>query len=212
VEAPDKIAVLDVRFGAQIPSSKLVFKLSGVGKSFGKKEVLKDFDLEVRGPERVLVAGKNGSGKSTLLSLMAGKLSADSGEIVFGENLSLGYFSQDVYGLDLDQTALESLEFLEKDRARIYTLLIKAGISKSSADKKLKELSRGQQAKVGFVKLMLAQPEVLILDEPTNHLDIATKEAIEKALDGFGGAIIAASHDRYFVAKLKVSKVVDVLT
>jgi macrolide transport system ATP-binding/permease protein len=164
VEAPDKIAVLDVRFGAQIPSSKLVFKLSGVGKSFGKKEVLKDFDLEVRGPERVLVAGKNGSGKSTLLSLMAGKLSADSGEIVFGENLSLGYFSQDVYGLDLDQTALESLEFLEKDRARIYTLLIKAGISKSSADKKLKELSRGQQAKVGFVKLMLAQPEVLILD------------------------------------------------
>ncbi len=210
VEAPEKVPVLDVRFGARIPSSKLVLKLSGVAKSFAKKEVLKDFDLEVRGAERVLIAGENGSGKSTILSLIVGKLEADSGEVVIGENLSLGYFSQDVYGLDLSETAVEALALLEKDKARIYTLLIKAGISKNLADKKLGELSRGQQAKVGFVRLMLAQPDVLVLDEPTNHLDIATREAIEKALDGFGGAVVFASHDKYFVAKLKPTKVVEI--
>lgn len=209
VEDPEKVAVLDVRLGASIPNSKLVVKLSEVSKYFGNKKVLESFDLEVRGPERVLIAGKNGSGKSTMLSLIAGKLAPDAGEITLGENLSLGYFSQDVYGLDLSLSAVETLEYLEKDKARIYTLLIKAGISKISADKKLEELSRGQQAKVGFVKLMLAQPDVLILDEPTNHLDIATKEAIEKALEGFGGAVIFASHDKYFVAKLKPTKVVE---
>lgn len=208
VVAPQKDPVLDVGFGAQIPSSKLVLRVAKLKKSFGDKKIFDVFELEVRGAERVLIAGRNGSGKSTLLNLIAGRSEADSGEIVLGENLNLGYFSQDVYGLDLNLTAVEALNLTEKERARGYALLIKAGISKESADKKIGELSRGQQAKIGFVKLMLAQPDVLILDEPTNHLDVETKEAIEKALEGFGGVVILASHDKYFVAKLKPTKVI----
>jgi macrolide transport system ATP-binding/permease protein len=209
VEDLVKEPVLDVRFLADIPSSKIVVKVSGLNKSFGSKKVLSDFYLEVRGPERVLVSGVNGSGKSTLLSLIAGRTVADSGEVIIGDNLSLGYFSQNVYGLDQNKTPLEELKLIENDKARCYTLCIKAGLSKYSADKKILELSRGQKAKLGFVKLMLRQPDILILDEPTNHLDVETKEAIEEALGGFGGAIILASHDKYFVEKIKVGREIE---
>jgi ATP-binding cassette subfamily F protein 3 len=206
IERPEKDPVLDVRFSADIPKSKIVLRVEDVSKSFDQKSVLTGFNLEIRGPKRVLIAGANGSGKSTLLSLVAGRSEPDSGMVLIGENLSLGYFSQDVYGLDLKKTAIEELSDLEKDVARCYVLCIKAGLSKQSADKKMEDLSRGQQAKVGFIKLMLAQPDVLVLDEPTNHLDIQTKEAIEKALEGFGGAIILASHDKYFVDHVGVTQ------
>lgn len=206
VDRPGRTPVLDVRFNADIPSSKIVLKCEDLNKSFDGKNVLVDFNLVVRGPEILLIAGPNGSGKSTLLSIIARRTLADSGEIVIGESLSLGYFSQDVYGLDLHKTAIEELSDLEKDIARCYVLCIKAGLSKRSADKKMADLSRGQQAKVGFIKLMLAQPDVLILDEPTNHLDIQTKEAIEGVLENFNGAIILASHDKYFVDKVRITK------
>lgn len=206
IERPEKDPVLDVRFSADIPKSKIVLRCEDLNKRFGDKQVLVDLSLVVRGPERVLIAGENGSGKSTLLSLIAGRSEPDSGQVLIGENLSLGYFSQDVYGLDLKKTAIEELSDLEKDVARCYVLCIKAGLSKQSADKKMGDLSRGQQAKVGFIKLMLAQPDVLVLDEPTNHLDIQTKEAIEQALEGFGGAIILASHDKYFVDHVGITQ------
>jgi ATPase subunit of ABC transporter with duplicated ATPase domains len=205
-DRPGSTPILDVRLSANIPNSKIVIKVAKLNKSFGSKKVLKDFDLELRGTERILVSGVNGSGKSTLLSLIAGRSSADSGEVTIGEGLSLGYFSQDVYGLDQSKTPLEELSLMENDKSRCYTLCIKAGLSKSSADKKISELSRGQKAKLGFVKLMLSQPDVLVLDEPTNHLDVETKEAIEKALEDFGGAIILASHDKFFVGKIKINR------
>ncbi|MDQ5913465.1 MAG: ATP-binding cassette, subfamily er 3 [Patescibacteria group bacterium] len=207
-ERPDSAPVLDVRLEAEIPSSKIVLRVDNLNKSFQLKNVLKDLSLEVRGAERVLVSGKNGSGKSTLLNIIAGKLNADSGEVIQGENLSFGYFSQDVYGIDQTKTPLEELNLLERDKARCYMLCIKAGLSKESADKKISELSRGQQAKLGFIKLMLMQPDVLLLDEPTNHLDVQTKEAIEKALEDFRGAILVASHDQYFVDNLGITKTI----
>ncbi|HRV75923.1 MAG: ABC-F family ATP-binding cassette domain-containing protein [Candidatus Nomurabacteria bacterium] len=209
VAEPNKVPVLDVRLDAVIPRSKIVLRLNDLNKSFAQKGVIADFSLEVRGPERLLVSGQNGSGKSTLLSIIVGKLSADSGDVELGEGLTFGYFSQDVYGLDQFKTPLEELNNLEKDKARCYLLCIKAGLSKQSADKKISELSRGQQAKLGFVKLMLTQPDVLVIDEPTNHLDMQTKEAIENALKDFGGAIILASHDKYFVEKLAISRFIN---
>jgi ATP-binding cassette subfamily F protein 3 len=209
IERPSINPVLDVRLSSEIPSSKIVLRAEDLSMSFGQREVLREFDLEVRGPERVLIRGKNGSGKSTLLSLIIGSSKPDSGEIELGENLNFGYFSQDIYGLDQSRTPLEELNFLEKDKARCYLLCIKAGLTKRSADKKISELSRGQQAKLGFVKLMLTQPDVLILDEPTNHLDVQTKEAIENALEGFNGAILFASHDKYFVEKIVATRTIE---
>jgi ATPase subunit of ABC transporter with duplicated ATPase domains len=206
MERPEKESILDVRLNSNIMSSKVILRIKNLSKSFRERLVLSGINLEVRGPERVLISGKNGSGKSTLLNLIVGRSEADFGEIVKGEALSFGYFSQDIYGLDQLRTPIEELNFLERDRARCYMLCVKAGLTKQSADKKISELSRGQQAKLGFVKLMLTQPDVLVLDEPTNHLDVQTKEAIEKALDGFGGAIILASHDKYFVEKIGISQ------
>ena len=205
-ERPEKDPVLDVRLNSDIASSKVVLMVKDLSKSFGQRKVLREFNLEVRGPERVLISGKNGSGKSTLLDLIAGKIKPGSGEVELGQNLNFGYFSQDVYGLDQSRTPLEELNLLENDKARCYLLCIKAGLAKQTADKKISELSRGQQAKLGFVKLMLTQPDVLVLDEPTNHLDVQTKEAIEKALEEFGGAILVASHDKYFVSRINIDR------
>ena len=208
VQKPDKEPEIDVRFEARVPKAKLIFKIEGGGKFFGSKSVFKNLDLEVRGPSRVLISGKNGAGKSTLLNILAGRDILNDGDFQAGEDLKIGYFSQDVYGLDEGKTAIEELSLIEKKLSRCYTLCIKVGLSKESADKRIGELSRGQKAKLGFVKLMLSQPEVLILDEPTNHLDVSTKEAIEEALVKFKGCLIVASHDKYFVDKLKISKTV----
>jgi macrolide transport system ATP-binding/permease protein len=206
VKRPNKDPEIDVRFEAQIPKAKLIFKIESGGKSFGSKSVFKNLDLEVRGPSRVLIAGKNGAGKSTLLNILAGRDTLSGGDSQAGEDINIGYFSQDVYGLDDHKSAVEELSLSEKKLSRCYTLCIKIGLDKESADKKIGDLSRGQKAKLGFVKLMLSQPEVLILDEPTNHLDVLTKEAIEVALSKFKGCLIVASHDKYFVDKLKISK------
>ena len=153
-----------------------------------------------------MIAGKNGAGKSTLLNILAGRDTLSGGDSQAGEDINIGYFSQDVYGLDDHKSAVEELSLSEKKLSRCYTLCIKIGLDKESADKKIGDLSRGQKAKLGFVKLILSQPEVLILDEPTNHLDVLTKEAIEVALSKFKGCLIVASHDKYFVDKLKISK------
>jgi ATPase subunit of ABC transporter with duplicated ATPase domains len=206
VQRPERDVTLDVRFNADLPSAKLILKIEALSKSFGAKTIFKNFNLEVRGPERILIAGKNGSGKSTLFKLISSTDQPDSGQITLGEGLRFGYFSQDVYGLDQNKTPLQELSSLQEDRARCYTLCIKAGLTKQSADQKISDLSRGQQAKLGFIKLMLTQPDVLILDEPTNHLDISTKEAIEEALTNFNGALLIASHDQYLTYSLKLSR------
>ena len=73
------------------------------------------------------------------------------------------------------------------------------------------ELSRGQQSKLAFAKLLLANHDLLILDEPTNHLDIATKEQLENALQNYAGAILVASHDVYFLQQLQIDKTLNLV-
>jgi macrolide transport system ATP-binding/permease protein len=185
-------------------SSKLLVKLKAVSKSYGSSPILSDIDLEVMGNAHVHVKGLNGSGKSTLLRLIAKQLEPDSGNISFGSSVTIGYFSQDTEGLDYEKSALNNLRAPGANQETVYRQARSLGINAECLQKLPSELSRGQQSKLAFAKLLLANHELLILDEPTNHLDIATKEQLEKALHRYTGAILVASHDVYFLHQLKI--------
>lgn len=205
LERPESAKDYHLTFDGAVSSDKLVLRLSNITKSYAKP-VLQNVNIEIRGSERAQVLGPNGSGKTTLLTIVAGRAMADSGEVKLGTNISVGYFSQDVDGLDHNQTGLFNLQQTEAHATDIFREARSLGFNREDLHKKVHELSRGQQAKLGFAKLLLAQHELLILDEPTNHLDVPTREHIEAALQHYQGAVLFASHDHYFVGKLKPTK------
>lgn len=205
IERPEFAKDYHIVLGGEVDSSKLVLRLDDIYKGF-PESVLSNVDLEVRGGERIHVQGQNGSGKTTLLTIAADRCEADSGEVIFGNGISVGYFSQDVDGLDHDTTGLENLTFTEAQMTNIFREARSLGLTDTDLKKPVSELSRGQQAKLGFAKLLLGFHHLLILDEPTNHLDIPTREQIETALGQYRGAILFASHDKYFAKKLKPTK------
>jgi ATPase subunit of ABC transporter with duplicated ATPase domains len=152
--------------------------------------------------QRLYVAGKNGSGKSTLLNILTGRDSQYEGMFKWSASARVGYFSQDVYGLDTSLSVLEVLSTYYDDVQDLYKQCRTLGFTPVDMQRKVRTLSRGQQAKVGFVSLLLQSYNVLVLDEPTNHLDITSRAIIEDALVRYEGAIIFTSHDRYFVEQV----------
>jgi len=189
-------------------SSKLLIEVRDIGKDYGKNNILSGINFEIRGDTHTHIKGLNGSGKSTLLGMVAGQVKPDAGDIVYGSDVTIGYFSQDTDGIDYDMTALDNLVSLSSQED-IYRQARSLGLKAESLQKMPKELSRGQQSKLAFAKLLLANHDLLILDEPTNHLDIPTKEQLEKALQGYQGAILVASHDVYFLQQLKIDQTIE---
>ncbi len=205
IERPESSKNYRIVLGGEVDSDKMVLRLEDICKAYPEL-VLNKVSLEIRGGERVHVQGKNGSGKTTLLTIAAGRVPNDSGEVNYGHGISVGYFSQDVDGLDHATTGLENLMVTEAQMTNIFREARSLGLADTDLKKLVSELSRGQQAKLGFAKLLLGSHHLLILDEPTNHLDIPTREQIEAALQQYKGAVLFASHDKYFAKKLKPTK------
>lgn len=187
-------------------SSKLLVEVRDIHKAYDTTSVLFGISFEIRGNVHIHLKGLNGSGKSTLLRLIAGQIKPDSGGVVYGSDVTIGYFSQDTDGIDYDKTTLENLAS-SSSQEDIYRQARSLGLNAESLQKMPRELSRGQQSKLAFTKLLLANHDLLILDEPTNHLDIPTKEQLEKALLGYQGAVLVASHDAYFLQQLKIDTI-----
>ncbi len=179
--------------GSDIP---LVVK--GLAKSFGAKCLFVGLDFQALRGERVAILGPNGSGKSTLLRILAGTVQADSGSVNFGSQARLDWFAQDMEHLDADQSALE----ICGDGTVARTLLACLRLRSERIMRPVSELSTGERTKVALARLLLGGANVLLLDEPTNHLEIEAQEAFEQALASYPGTIIAASHDRAFLAAL----------
>ena len=187
---------------------KKTVELCHVSKAFDGKWVLKDFSYLLQRDDRVGIVGGNGAGKSTLLNLIAGNLTPDSGTVTLGDTVKLGYFSQHAQELNPNMTALD---YVKEQGDRIETpdgmmtasrLMEKFLFPGPLQHRLIGRLSGGEKRRLFLLGILASAPNVLLLDEPTNDLDIATMTALESYLETFPGAVVAVSHDRYFLDRL----------
>jgi macrolide transport system ATP-binding/permease protein len=165
--------------------------------------ILQDVTLEVPNAARILLVGENGAGKSTLLRILAGVEAADTGSVYRHPKLRIGYLPQGTDDLNPEQTLYECYRTgqVEEDRV-LKARFLQLGLFRlADLDVQVGALSSGQQRKLQLARLIAQRANLLILDEPTNHLSFDVLEAFEAALRLFPGAVIAASHDRRFMAQ-----------
>lgn len=179
--------------------------------SFGYNDtpLFKGLNLEMKRSERLALIGPNGSGKTTLLQLILGQKQPNEGTILLHPRCKIGYFSQELSDLEESSTILDYIMQIPKlTQAEARTILGCFLFKRDEVFKRISYLSMGEKCRVAFVKLYFSGADLLILDEPNNYLDIETRETIEEALQEFPGAVIAVSHDKYFLQKF-ATRVLD---
>ncbi len=192
---------MNIKFPPSPRSGTVVFKATGVSKSYGNLEVLKNIDLIVERGEKLAFVGKNGEGKTTMARILMQQLEC-TGEQLLGHNVKIGYFAQNQASLlDEELTALETIDQIAVGdvRTKIRDILGAFMFSGEDVDKKVKVLSGGERSRLAMIRLLLEPVNFLVLDEPTNHLDIHSKGILKKALADFDGTMILVSHDREFL-------------
>ncbi|MDK2807625.1 MAG: transport system ATP-binding/permease protein [Clostridiales bacterium] len=187
---------------------KKTLELCNVSKAYKENALFSDFSYLFLKEDRIGIIGSNGCGKSTLLKIMTGKEKPDQGEVVVGETVKIGYFSQENEELDNNQKVLD---FIRATAEYIKTadgeLSASAMCEKFLFDGTLQhsliaKLSGGEKRRLCLLKILMEAPNVLILDEPTNDLDIETLTILEDYLKDYDGIVVTVSHDRYFLDKL----------
>ncbi|MFQ6365620.1 ABC-F family ATP-binding cassette domain-containing protein [Lactococcus lactis] len=195
-----------------IASSRLgkkVINFKNAAFSYPDRPIFKDFELNIQGHSRLGIVGDNGVGKSTLLNIIDGELALTDGILEIGETVKIGYFSQEIRGLDENKRMINFLEEVASaahnssgENISIVNLLEQFLFPRSSHGTLISKLSGGEKKRLYLLKILLLQPNVLLLDEPTNDLDIATLTVLENFLGSFPGAVLTVSHDRYFQDKV----------
>jgi len=175
-----------------------------VHKSYGSHRVLRGVDFTVYRGEKVGLMGPNGAGKSTLLRLLMQRETADEGTLRLGRNTTAVYYDQEMADLNPNATVLDEVWQIEPLKAvgDMRSYLARFLFSGDEIYNTIGHLSGGEKSRVALAKLMLSPANLLILDEPTNHLDIPAREALERALAGYPGAVLIVSHDRYFLDRI----------
>ncbi|HYT10679.1 MAG TPA: ATP-binding cassette domain-containing protein, partial [Mycobacteriales bacterium] len=202
--------VARVRFPTPAPSGRTPLTADGLSKSYGSLEVFTDVSLAVDRGSRVVVLGLNGAGKTTLLRLLSGLEPADTGEVVPGHGLRLGYYAQEHETLDVDRTVLETMRSSAPDFAdgQIRRVLGAFLFSGESVDQPVGTLSGGEKTRLALAALVTSGANVLLLDEPTNNLDPASREQVLSALRTYAGAVVLVTHDEGAVRALGPEKVI----
>ncbi len=188
--------------------SKIV-ELHNVSKSFGDLTVLKNFDYVFKKGDRIGIIGKNGSGKTTLLNLITEELQPDTGKVVVGETVKIGYYSQEGIDIKPEQKVIDVIrefgEFIPLTKGRSLSaggLLERFLFNRKQQYDYVEKLSGGEQKRLYLCTVLIQNPNFLILDEPTNDLDIITLNVLENFLLDFPGVLLTVSHDRYFMDKI----------
>ena len=206
--APQRVARL--RFPDPAPCGRIPLSATGLSKSYGSLEVFTDVSLAVDRGARIVVLGLNGAGKTTLLRLLASLEKPDTGEVIPGHGLRLGYYAQEHETLDTGRSVLENMrsaapDLLDPEQRRILGSFLFSG---DAVDKPAGVLSGGEKTRLALALLVVSGANVLLLDEPTNNLDPASRDEILAALRRYQGAIVLVTHDEGAVGALSPERVI----
>ena len=186
---------------------KKTIEIENISKSVDGKPLITDFSYIVSRDARIGIVGRNGAGKSTFLKMLTGEVRPDSGRIVLGDTVNISYFSQECEAMD---PTLRVIDYIRETADRVQTpdgtvtasqMLERFLFTPELQWNRIEKLSGGERKRLYLLKILMSAPNILLLDEPTNDLDITTLTILEDYLEGFGGAVIAVSHDRYFLDK-----------
>ena len=188
---------------------KTTIELENLSKSYGDKQLIRDFTYTFLKNDRIGFVGKNGAGKTTLLKMIMGDVVPDEGKITIGQTVKIGYFAQEIEKeMDLSQRVIDYIkevaEYVKTTDGQISaTMLLEQFLFTSSMQySPIGKLSGGERRRLYLCRVLIDSPNVLILDEPTNDLDITTLTVLEDYLDRFMGIVITVSHDRYFLDRV----------
>ena len=203
---------VDPELSINLPSRRIgskVVDMHNAGKSYDDRWVVRNDDLKLQPNARVGVVGDNGSGKTTLLRLIAGRLEPDEGTVKMGTTIVPGWYGQDPQPIPPDTRVNAAV------RERAETTRLDSGIRVSAAKllerfqfdadaqrSTVGDLSGGERRRLELLITLMEAPNLLLLDEPTNDLDLDTLEVLEEYLDSWQGALVVASHDRYFLDRV----------
>ncbi len=187
---------------------KKTIEIEHISKAIDGKMLISDFSCNLPRDGRIGIVGHNGAGKSTLIKMIQGQLSPDSGIINIGDTVNIGYFSQECETMN---PAIRVIDYIRETADRIQTsegtvtasqMLERFLFTSELQWNRIEKLSGGERKRLYLLKVLMTAPNILLLDEPTNDLDIATLTILEDYLSSFQGAVIAISHDRYFLDKM----------
>ncbi|MBO0992665.1 ribosomal protection-like ABC-F family protein [Bacillus sp. SD088] len=209
VEAPKPEYQVDFSLKANDKVGKRFLEVKNLAKSFEKQALFKNTHFTIQHGEKVAVTGPNGCGKTTFLNMLAGKETITQGAIWISPSANIGYLTQQVFDLPLDQTPQQLFDkesFAE--RGHVRNLMKHLGFHKFQWTEPIENMSMGERVKCKLMKYILEEKDVLILDEPTNHLDLPSREQLEETLEQYNGTLLVVSHDRYFLERITNTKLV----
>lgn len=187
---------------------KTLIEIKNGSKAYGDKILFKDFNFSLNRTDVIGIVGDNGAGKTTLFKILMKQEMLDTGSLVVGETLNIGYFSQ---SLDLIDNEIRVIDYIKEEASIVETLygVISASdlldrflFTDDLKYSKVKMLSGGEKRRLQLIRVLMKNPNMLLLDEPTNDLDIFTIEILEDYIESFKGPVLVVSHDRYFLDKV----------
>ena len=200
--------VVELEINMERMGSKIV-ELHKISKKFKDHVILDNFSYDFQRGERIGIIGKNGTGKSTFLNLLTGTLPLDSGKVVVGDTIKIGYYTQSGINPKPGQRVIDVIkeygEFIPLAKGRMISasqLLERFLFDAKKQYDYVEKLSGGELKRLYLCTVLIQNPNFLILDEPTNDLDIVTLNVLESFLLDYPGCLVVVSHDRYFMDKI----------
>lgn len=188
---------------------KKIIELDHLHKTFGNKVCIDDLTYTVVRDDRIGIIGNNGLGKSTLLNIIGKQLPYDSGSVILGDTVRIGYYTQDNSDLPLDMRVIDYVrekgEYIHSSDGSLISaarMLERFLFSGAQQHAFIHQLSGGEKRRLYLLGVLMDNVNVLLLDEPTNDLDIQTLQILEDFIDHFNGPVLAVSHDRYFLDRI----------